>query len=66
MGQEGHSFHKTASGLQRLLKTLYNILNPDENYLQNVLRRRAKNNPRLAAIIENLESSTMSSGGNSF
>lgn len=42
-----------------LLMNLYHILNPEENYLQNVLGRRAKTNPRLAAIIKNLDSSNI-------
>lgn len=50
----------------KLLMNLFNILNPEENYLQNVFRRRAKNNPRLAAIIRNLESSTIPSRDNRF
>jgi hypothetical protein len=39
-----------------LVKTLYNILNPGQNFLDNVLGRHAKNNPKLNELVKVLES----------
>jgi hypothetical protein len=40
-----------------LLKTLYNILNPKDDFLRNALQRRAKSDPKINQLIEDLEAS---------
>jgi hypothetical protein len=49
-----------------LTKNMYNILNPDQNYLQNIFKRRAKSNPKLAEFIQSLESSMTPLRNNGF
>ena len=49
-----------------LTKNLYYILNPEQNYLQNVLKVKAKANPELATFIQALESSTATLRNNRF
>jgi hypothetical protein len=45
-----------------LTTNLYNILNPEKNYLQNMLKRKAKADSEVAAFIQALESNIQSRG----
>jgi hypothetical protein len=49
-----------------LIKNMFHILNPEQNYLQNVLKRKAKTDSEISTFIQGLEASMTSSKDNRF